>query len=79
MKYQRRKPAETTSMERISLDLRYLLSPVQKLSWMAEMRRSIWKNWVARPMVRKVAKNAVRKTWRGRTSMKSPRSEGVCI
>ena len=60
--YQRKNPRETTSMERISRDFRYLFSFGQKLSWMAEMMRSIWKNWVAKPTMRKREKKVMRNT-----------------
>ena len=60
--YQRKNPKETTSMERISRDFRYLFSFGQKLSWMAEMMRSIWKNWVAKPTMRKRLKKVMRNT-----------------
>ena len=49
-------------MERISRDLRYLFSFGQKLSWMAEMMRSIWKNWVAKPTIKKRVKKLMRNT-----------------
>ena len=58
-------------MERISRDLRYLFNFVQKLSWIAEMMRSIWKNWVAKPTIKKRQKKLIRKTLYGKV-VKSP-------
>ena len=57
------KPKEQMKTERISRDLKYLLRLVQKLSWMALITRSSWKNCVERPTVRNMVKKAMRNSW----------------